>query len=216
MDIVGEGLDMFMFNVNPFLDEVKTWPGYEMYAEKIKKMLENHNEKGLKTFTPNSTNGYCVLNHGDFHSKNMMYTNMMSPKDSEILVIDFQLCIYGTPAIDLFYAKYMMTNSDRRDELISYYYNVFADCLNKMGFKGKIPTFEDLQNELKNNGYYDVLLAISGLPFQVIELADIFEDLFDPVKSVAIRKSFYTDPKVQNQLKKLLPIFLEKGYFDLC
>lgn len=213
MNMMGEGLDFFMMNVKPFLDEIKTWPGYESYAEKIEKILENHNEKGSKTFLPST--GYNVLNHGDFHSKNMMYTNLMNPKDAEILLIDFQLCIYGTPAIDLCYAKYMLTNSERRDELISYYYEVFSDSLKKMGFKGKIPTFEDLENELKINGYYDVLLAISSLPFQVIPLADIFEDLFDPVKGDELRKGFFKNPVVQNMYKKLLPEFLEKGYFDL-
>lgn len=213
MNIMGEGLDMFMMNVNPFLDEIKTWPGYEKYAEKIEKMLENHNEKGRKTFSKSP--GYNVLNHGDFHSKNMMYTNLLSPKDAEILVIDFQLCFYGTPAIDLCYAKYLCTNSDRREELISYYYEVFSDSLKKMKFKGKIPTFEDLQNEIKMNGYYDVLLAISSIPFQVIQLADIFEDLFDPVKGDALRISFFKNPVIQNKYKELLPQFLEKGYFDL-
>lgn len=213
MNIMGEGLDMFMLNVEPFLAEIKTWPGYEKYADKIEKLLENHNEKGSKTFTSTS-DGFNVLNHGDFHSKNVMYTNILGPKESEILLIDFQLCIYGSPAIDLIYAKYLLTSSERRDELISYYYEVLSDSLKKMGLKGKIPTFEDLQNEIRVNGYYDVLLAISNLPFQVIELSEIFDDLFDPIKAIELRKSFYKNPLVQKMYKKLLPEFLEKGYFD--
>lgn len=213
MNMMGEGLDIFMLNVNTFLDELKTWPGYELYAGKIEKILENHNVKGSKTFAPSS--GYNVLNHGDFHSKNMMYTNLLSPKDSEILVIDYQLCFYGTPAIDVCYAKYLCTKSDRREELVKYYYEVFSDSLKKMEFKGKIPTFEDLQNEIKMNAYYDVLLSISSVPYQVIELADVFEDLFDPVKGDAIRRSFFKDPVIQNIYKKLLPEYLERGYFDL-
>lgn len=212
---MGEGLDMHMFNIGPFLEVLKTWEGYEHYAVKVVKTLENYNVKGRKTFSPNTTNnGYNVLNHGDFHAKNMMYDNLKSPKDSQILVIDFQICCYGSPAIDLIFGKYMLTTSDRKDELVAYYYRVFADSLKIMEFKGRIPTFEDLQNELRKNGYYEVLSAITCLPYQIVDTTNIFDDLFHPVRSIPLRKSFYQNLEVQKHLKKWLPEFLDKGYFD--
>lgn len=156
MNIMGKGLDLFMLNVQSFIDELKTWPGYETYVKKLVNMFKNHNQKGAKTFTPNEeSEGYNVLNHGDFHAKNVMFKNMMNPKEAGIYIIDFQVCFYGSPVIDLFYTKYMLTNSDRKDDLISYYYKVFSDSLMKMGFKGMIPTFDDLENEFRNNGYYE-------------------------------------------------------------
>lgn len=212
MNVMGEGLDMCMLSVIPFLDELRTWEGFEKYEEKVKKLFENHNLKGRKTFSPSS--GYNVLNHGDFHAKNMMFKNMFNSKEAEILLIDFQVCVYGSPAIDLIFAKYTLTASERKDELISYYYEVFSDSLKKMCFKGRIPTFDDLQNELRINGYYDVMLAVSNLPFQIIDTSSYFNDLFDPVKSIPFRRAFFQNSEVQRLLKKWLPEFLEKGYFN--
>lgn len=217
MNLMGKGLDLFMLNVQSFIDELKTWPGYEMYVEKLLKMFENHNEKGTKTFTPNTPGqGYNVLNHGDFHAKNVMFKNMENPKEAGLYIIDFQVCFYGSPIIDLFYTKYMLTSSDRKEDLILYYYKVFSSSLEQMGFKGKIPTFDDLQNEFKTNGYYDVMLSIHCLPYQIFDMETInIEDLFDPIKSVEVRRTLFRDPKVQAVYKKLLPEFLANGYFDL-
>jgi len=53
---------------------MSNWEGFEKYVEPIKKMKETYVEKSIKSYTPNTGHGaFNVLNHGDFHFKNMLY-----------------------------------------------------------------------------------------------------------------------------------------------
>lgn len=54
-----------------FLMELKKWPEYERYVPKFEALRQNLLEMGKKIYSP-SRNGFNVLNHGDFHYKNMM------------------------------------------------------------------------------------------------------------------------------------------------
>lgn len=175
-----------------------------------------YNEKELITFTPNKPgNGFNVLNHGDFHAKNMMFQNMNS-ENPEVIFIDFQTCFYGTPAIDLIQAKYSLTSSDRKDELIESYFQTFSETLEKLEYSGNIPSFQDLKDELYRNRFFEVILSIFLVPFNFIEVATVnMEDFFGPNgKGDYIRRGFLANLQVQGALKKMLPAFLEKGYLD--
>lgn len=69
--------------------------------------------------------------------------------------IDFQMCIWATPAIDIFYALYALVDHearDRREELIGHYHGHFTKTLTKLGYMNAPPTLLDLQVELLRNG----------------------------------------------------------------
>lgn len=71
------------------------------------------------------------------------------------LQIDFQLCIWATPAIDLIFALYGMVGNEareRREELIRHYHEHFTRTLQKLGYLKNAPTLQDLQVELLRNG----------------------------------------------------------------
>lgn len=54
-------------------DVLKSWPGYELYALKFKQIQVNFLSRGCEIYTQNDgIDGYNVLNHGDFHYKNIM------------------------------------------------------------------------------------------------------------------------------------------------
>ena len=63
---------LFKEGIEVFSDVVSDWPGFEEYSPKLKEFSKNYHEKALKTYSPNTTNGYNVLNHGDFHNKNIL------------------------------------------------------------------------------------------------------------------------------------------------
>lgn len=214
MNVGGQGYYKFVQSSVGLLEELKNWPGYEIYVQKLGKLIENHYEKEKITFTPNKT-GYNVLNHGDFHSKNMMFRNM-DLENPEVIMLDFQVCFYGTPAIDLIQAKYSLTNSDRKDELIESYYQHFSDTLEKLEYSGNIPSIQNLKDELYRNRFFDVMLSIFLVPFNFIDVASVnMEHLFGPDDDGDyIRRAFYTNLEVQDALKEMLPVFLEKGYYD--
>lgn len=49
------------------------WEDFEKYHKKLDGSLERHCHRVFKIITEPS--GFRVLNHGDFHAKNMMYRN---------------------------------------------------------------------------------------------------------------------------------------------
>lgn len=71
---------LFKEGIEVFSDVVLEWPGFEQYSPKLKEFSKHYQEKALRTYSPNGANGYNVLNHGDFHNKNIL----VSKKDRKI------------------------------------------------------------------------------------------------------------------------------------
>lgn len=73
------------------------------------------------------------------------------------LQVDYQYCVWATPAIDLLYVLYLVASAEVRQrfksELISYYYNELTRTLKNIGHLAKLPTMLDLQIELQRNGF---------------------------------------------------------------
>lgn len=216
MNLGGNGLFVYSEHIKSLIDEMRTWTGYESIVEKFEKILENINISGKKMFTANSPeDGYNVLNHGDFHGKNVMFKNIDS-EDAEIILIDFQICYYGTPAHDLIDALYMLVNSEDKEEFIRYYYEAFSSTLEKLKFSGKIPTFKDLKDELHKNRFYEILLSVFTTPFACTDGAPInLDDIYDfNGKAPSTRKALYANPKFHVVFKELLKEYLGRGLLD--
>jgi hypothetical protein len=58
-----------------FIEVVKTWNGFEDYIPKLISFCENLGELGRKCYRANEKQGYNVLNHGDFHLRNLLARN---------------------------------------------------------------------------------------------------------------------------------------------
>lgn len=70
--------------------------------------------------------------------------------------LDFQVCYWASPALDILNALYLMIDTPvragHRQELITYYYNEFDTTLKKLGYLGKVPSLIDLNIELLKKG----------------------------------------------------------------
>lgn len=70
--------------------------------------------------------------------------------------IDFQIAFYGTPAYDLCYLLFMISDAEceenHRDELLTIYHKQFVETLTELGFLGTPPSLLDFQLELLKNG----------------------------------------------------------------
>lgn len=216
----GEGLGFMTLNIQRFIEALKTWQGYEVYVEKFENILKNFIELGRKNTAPNKVGkGYNVLNHGDFHAKNIMFKNIENPTEAELMIIDYQIGFYGSPAYDVYYSIYAMRLFDVRvkfDEIISHYYESFAKSLKNVEYKGNIPSFMDLQDELLRHGFIEVFLNICFTPFIFLDFKTVkLEELFtNNENGNNARNILFSNPELVKFLKSQLPIYLEKGYLD--
>lgn len=65
---------MFTESFDIITEVMSKWDGFQQFIEPIKQFKTCYAELGLKSYTPNSGLGaFNVLNHGDFHFKNMLY-----------------------------------------------------------------------------------------------------------------------------------------------
>lgn len=63
----------FIDSVKAFKEVVEKWQGYESYLPKIEYLINNICAIGKQSFVRNAPgSGYNVLNHGDFHLRNIL------------------------------------------------------------------------------------------------------------------------------------------------
>ncbi|XP_055605520.1 uncharacterized protein LOC129753699 [Uranotaenia lowii] len=209
-------------------DVCEKWPGYEQYPEKLREIRHHIMKKMNQTYTASESSLYQVLNHGDLHCKNMMF-KIEEGETKDILLIDYQVSIWGTPALDILYSMYNAVSSEvrdqHRDELISFYYEEFSSTLRKVGYLKKIPTLLDLHIEITKCGHLETFLSVAFLPLMTVmamgppkaekqdetrefEIANV-DQMYD------LTKMTFEHPKVVGMLKSYLPTLLHKGLLDL-
>ncbi|XP_070509699.1 uncharacterized protein [Chironomus tepperi] len=213
-----DGLNFMKNNMYLFVDELKTWRGYEEHTEKMKNIAKKFEELGEKVYQANpSADGFNVLNHGDFHYNNMLFKKDDDGKVSDVLFVDYQMTKWGSPSIDLYYLLHLVASRDvtdnHRDEIISYYYQEVVKSLQDIGYMTKAPNMLDLNIELLKNGFLEVMIAVCFMPFMFMDPkihdADIaFEN---GIEGLLLRKDLYRLPEFKAFIVKLLPKFLHKG-----
>lgn len=66
----------FHESIDTFIEAVEEWPAYESYVPKLKEFRKTFYDTGRRIYTPGGTHN--VLNHGDFHIKNLVGTKLDS------------------------------------------------------------------------------------------------------------------------------------------
>lgn len=75
-------------NMKLFVDEIGTWDGFELVAEKMENLIENFEVQGEKVFRANASgDGYNVLNHGEFNINNILFKKGSDGKLSNVLFV---------------------------------------------------------------------------------------------------------------------------------
>lgn len=163
---------------------------------------------------------FKVLNHGDVWVNNFLY-KYKDGKPQEVIFVDYQLCHYTTPGMDLNYFINTSPNNEIRqnqsDQLIQMYYNEFASTLAHLNLL-KIPTLEDLYREISRCEFYG-FMAISGiLPIFLLDKSESkdshLEKVGDAEEGDEIRNAMYYNKKYQTAAKAILPRFNEHGVLD--
>lgn len=140
-------------NLPLFGSIIKTWKGFEKIGEKMEdaQFGEEVLQNMLHAVTGSESWGIEVLNHGDFHIRNMLFRVKAGEKKGEALFIDFQVPIRNSPALDLNTMLQLSSNyevRERKDEVLFKYHRMLVENLKAFGFKGKLPSAIDVQVEM--------------------------------------------------------------------
>lgn len=213
-----EFLGFFPEGVKALANEVAQWEGYEVIAGKLFGLVETIIPKGVELFEKQS-DILNVLNHGDLWVKNIMYRyNNFIPED--VLFYDYQLSYYGSPAIDLNYFLYGSINENVRKLhfkfIVRQYHGTLRETLERLNYKGRIPTLKDIHIELINKSVHAVIAAVCLAPIIFADSDRCAElEALEPAENHGeLQKSNIQDPRYKTYIQKLLKEFELSGYLD--
>ena len=127
------------------------------YHDKLMKLKPYLVDYGTRAYNSNPKHFYTLC-HGDLWVNNMMmlYDSQSQNEKSlkDVLLIDFQLCNWSSPAVDLHY--FLHTSLEPKlqldvhaiDGLVQCYHTTLASTLKKLNYNGYIPTLHELQVQL--------------------------------------------------------------------
>lgn len=220
---------------------VQTWPGMKDIGVKIEKHIDKIFHNFAECYVTPNPRFFKVLNHGDFHIRNMMFRKSSNGALEEVRFLDFQLPLYNTPAYDLVYMLNAMAAGDvreRRFELYKKYHVALVDKLKRFEYKGRVPSLIDLNVEILHMSRYgelyeiflncdvpltnfkpDAFQCLAFLPvFRVdlkgVELSELFNKSEDNPMRVAMRKLYKEAPFIK-ELTGTLTYLDNMGVFDL-
>ena len=130
---------------------VKSWPGMEKIGAKLESSMDKLFTNYAACYGLPSKLGFNVLNHGDFHIRNMMFTKDDQGSIQKVCFLDFQIPLYQSGGFDLVYMLNAMGDKMVREhkmELIKKYYDLFAKDLKRYGYSGKVPSVLDVHADM--------------------------------------------------------------------
>lgn len=144
--------DMMTNGINLFLDTLSKHEEFQLYYEKVKLMKSELFKACKKLYTAyNLNNGrgdIFVLNHGDFHMKNLMFKFSKKKTMEDLIMVDYQISVFAPANIDIMYSHYMMLDNElrlKRNQLNQYYFEEFLRILKVIKYQGELPKYSDFQ-----------------------------------------------------------------------
>lgn len=203
-----------------FRDVLDTWEDYRQYLPQLDAFIKNVAAIGANCYVPNKPGqGFNVLNHGDFHSRNLLVKDNAEKRIEEFYFIDYQLNCYCSPAVDLSYISSMVKRDENGEipfeELIMFYHQEFVKALKSVGYLKQPPTLLDLNCEILKHGRLIVVINICFIPFSFIDWSkmqaeDLMGDGSD--KSKEFKRQLYNHPVCKAVIQKNLKSWIYKGW----
>lgn len=152
----------------------------------------------------------------------MFKYNEDTGKPETCMLVDFQMCYYSSPMLDL---HYFIVNSLSKvnkitqvDYILHLYHKNLAKSLKTLGYQGLIPTLLELQMDFLDTGAFGLFTAVSVFP--VISAPSSDDSTLDNVASESadsldMKRRMYTNKTFTEGLEELIPYFERKGYFEV-
>lgn len=194
---------------------------------------------------PNPLDEFNCLNHGDcwvmflkFHSfnnfilnkkqwvqiSNILFCNDENGNVKDCAFIDFQQCVYTSPAVDLL--TLIITSADIKtkvqnfDFYIKFYHENLVRTLKCLNYEKKIPTLKELYMDVIDRAFLAVWNSFCMLPACLVE-ERVEESSCDNLlgsneEGQNYKKKLYNNERYRKHMTELLTFFDNRGLVDLC
>lgn len=213
--------EFFQSTYDSLTEEIYTWdPEWHYYANKLRNLRPHFIEQALSVFDNDQEGDLRVLVHGDLWINNLMFKYDANGHPSDVLLLDFQFCCYGSPAIDLFYFFFSSTKDEIRqncfDEYMQYYYCHLVEYAKRINCTRQLPTLHQFQLQLLRKMFYSMYSSIVALPIHLNQEPDADFDalMAGDERARKFKKAIMTNKKYHKIIKGLLPTFDRKGLLD--
>ncbi|XP_030555762.1 uncharacterized protein LOC115759073 [Drosophila novamexicana] len=200
---------------------VNSWSGYERIAGKIGKYLEQQRAHLVRAQAPVDKE-IKVLNHGDLWVNNMLFKYNGAQQVQDVIFIDFQLSIWGSPGIDLNYFFYTSLSLDvlkhKRPQLLKVYHNRLSETLLNLDLGVPVPSYEQLLAEVHRREGYGFFANYGILPTVSQDKAETSDNSLENFTDADFTKQkteqMFASTRLAETLRYTLPHFERAGVFD--
>ncbi|EDV31512.1 uncharacterized protein Dana_GF15396 [Drosophila ananassae] len=216
----GDGLLMSFFSGNgqELLNLVNTWPGFERIAGKIAKYLQNHRANLERSQAPQDKE-IRVLNHGDLWVNNMMFKYDGNKRPQDLVLIDFQMSVWGSPGIDLNYFFYTSLNLEvlrhKRPQLLHVYHSRLAETLRNLEVNVPVPSYEQILEEVHRREAYGFFANYGIFPTISQDKSQTADNNLESFKDADFAKQklrqMFSSRRLADTLQYTLPHFERAG-----
>ncbi|XP_036321682.1 uncharacterized protein LOC118735818 [Rhagoletis pomonella] len=214
-------LGFFPVNIRCVAEELTHWKGYEEITEKMFKLAETVLQNAVQMYECHDQ-GFRVFNSADLWIDNLMFhINNDTKEPDEVVLLDFQLSYYGSPAVDLNYFLFGSLNENVRKVHFKYivreYHRILKETLEKLHYDGEIPTLKDINIELIKNSLQGVIAATCLTPLIFMESTgdEKLENLTTRTEEGdQMRRQNVENPKYRAFLQRTVKEFELCGFLD--
>ncbi|PSN31209.1 hypothetical protein C0J52_25883 [Blattella germanica] len=207
-------------NIKKLATEIEGWPGYERFAEKIKKLIPGSIDRMAEYVRP-KRDSLNVLNHGDCWTNNMMFIyNKENGKVEDVRFVDFQIARFSSPALDLQYLMCNCPNDEvrlfHRDTLLEEYHSEFCETLKDLNQDPNILTLQQLKDEFAEKdmfGLYTLLTVLVVIVAEESAAPDLekVKNEDGELNEETPMSDAYAGKRYREILQKMLPFYEKKG-----
>ncbi|XP_076239248.1 uncharacterized protein LOC143182242 isoform X2 [Calliopsis andreniformis] len=200
--------------------EIQTWADKECAesGKKLIKLADTVQERCLNVYKYDSDE-LCVLNHGDCWINNIMFRENEKGEPIDLRLVDYQMAVYSSPAIDLLYflniCPEFAMKYDRDDYFLEVYLSTLNKTMTKIGCKRKPPTIEQLKEAMHKRRIYAVFAGVV-LYLRMMAKNEDTEDFGKVLMKLGgqTKMNVFKNPDAVKLMHKMMPVMNKRGYFD--